>query len=144
MMLPIPRAGLLRRVQGCDEAAAVPLIEGLEITIPVGQPVVPLPEGDRYLGFLFARGETPAAVEAALREAHARLTFQIADPDEPDDTPGLLAAPRSILLPVLTAAPHPPAPSLPSGESTGLPTCGPMERLSYGHLHGPARGRGGG
>jgi biotin carboxylase len=105
MMLPIPRAGILRRVEGCDEATAVPLVEGLEITIPIGQPVVPLPEGDRYLGFLFARGETPAAVEAALREAHRRLTFQIADPGEPDDVPSVLAAPRSILLPVQAAAP---------------------------------------
>ena len=102
MMLPIPRAGILRRVSGCEEALAVPLIEGLEITIPLGQPVVPLPEGDRYLGFLFARGKTPAEVEAALREAHSRLTFQIADPAEPDDAPSLLAAPRSILLPVVS------------------------------------------
>jgi biotin carboxylase len=104
MMLPIPRAGILRRVFGCDEALAVPLVESLEITIPIGQRVVPLPEGDRYLGFLFARGETPAAVEASLREAHRRLTFQIADPDEPDDAPGVLAAPRRILLPVLANA----------------------------------------
>src|SRR4051794_7000087 len=69
MMLPIPRGGILRRVNGQAEALAVPLIEGLEITIPVGQPIVPLPEGDRYLGFLFARGDTPAQVEAALKEA---------------------------------------------------------------------------
>jgi hypothetical protein len=39
--------------------------------------VVPLPEGDRYLGFLFARGEAPAPVEAALREAHTALDFVI-------------------------------------------------------------------
>ena len=39
--------------------------------------MVPLPEGDRYLGFLFARGPTPAAVEESLRTAHARLHFDI-------------------------------------------------------------------
>ena len=101
-MLPIPRGGVLRRVNGQAEALAVPGIEGLEITIPVGQPVVPLPEGDRYLGFLFAKGETPAEVEAALREAHRRLTFQIADPGEPEDeAPCLTASPRSILLPLV-------------------------------------------
>ena len=82
------------------------LVESLEITIPVGQTIVPLPEGDRYLGFLFARGETPAAVEAALREAHSRLTFKIVGPGEADDdAPCLPAAPRSILLPLAPSTP---------------------------------------
>ena len=73
MMLPIRRAGVLREVRGVDEARAVPGVAGVEITIHPGGEVVPLPEGDRYLGFVFARGETPEGVEAALREAHARL-----------------------------------------------------------------------
>ena len=77
MMLPILRAGVLHEVRGLAEARAVPGIDGLEITIPRGQAVVPLPEGDRYLGFLFARAGRPAAVEAALRDAHARLEFVI-------------------------------------------------------------------
>ena len=51
----------------------MPGIVGLEITIPPGRPVVPLPEGDRYLGFLFARATTPDAVVHALRTAHAAL-----------------------------------------------------------------------
>jgi biotin carboxylase len=80
MMLPIPRSGTLQAVGGQDEARAVEGIEGLEITIPVGRPVAALPEGDRYLGFLFARGESPAAVEASLRAAHAHLDVRI-DPD---------------------------------------------------------------
>ena len=102
MMLPIPRGGVLRRVVGQEEALAVPLVESLEITIPIGQPVVPLPEGDRYLGFLFARGQTPEEVEAALREAHRRLTFQIVEPGEQEDeAPCLTASPRSILLPLV-------------------------------------------
>jgi biotin carboxylase len=80
MMLPIPRAGVLREVRGQDEARAVPGIAGLEISIGRDRPVRPLPEGDRYLGFLFARGETPARVEHALRVAHARLEVDIAEP----------------------------------------------------------------
>jgi biotin carboxylase len=109
MMLPIPRGGILRRVVGREEALATPLIEGLEITIPIGQPVVPLPEGDRYLGFLFARGRTPDEVEAALRAAHARLSFQIVEPGEQNDVaPCLPAAPRSILLPLAPREPAPP------------------------------------
>ena len=80
MMLPIPRAGVLREVRGQDEARAVPGIAGLEISIGRDRPVRPLPEGDRYLGFLFARGETPAQVEHALRAAHARLEIDIVEP----------------------------------------------------------------
>ena len=77
MMLPIPSAGLLKRVEGVDEAAEVPGVEEVDITARVHYPIVPLPEGDSYLGFIFARAGTPAEVEAALREAHSRLRFQI-------------------------------------------------------------------
>ena len=34
-------------------------------------------EGNRYLGFIFAGGETPAEAEGALRRAHAQLKFHI-------------------------------------------------------------------
>jgi biotin carboxylase len=73
MMLPIRRAGTLREVRGLDAARAVLGVSDVRITIAPGRPVVPLPEGDRYLGFAFARGETPAEVEAALRAADAAL-----------------------------------------------------------------------
>ena len=77
MMIPIPQAGLLRGVSGVDEAAAVPLIESVEITARLNYPLVPLPEGDSYLGFIFAHGDGPAAVEQSLRRAHACLRFEI-------------------------------------------------------------------
>lgn len=77
MMIPIPRAGVLRDVRGLEAARAVPGITDITISIPLGDRVVPPPEGDRYLGFIFARGGSPDAVEAALREAHRRLTFVI-------------------------------------------------------------------
>jgi biotin carboxylase len=73
MMLPIPAAGRLAAVRGQDEARAVPHVTALEIAIPIGGKVRPLPEGDRYLGFLFARASEPATVEEALRTAHAHL-----------------------------------------------------------------------
>jgi L-amino acid ligase C-terminal domain 2 len=73
MMIPIPRAGLLKRVEGLVEAGAVPGVEEIDITLPIGHPVVPLPQGSSYLGFIFARGERPEEVETALREAHRRL-----------------------------------------------------------------------
>jgi biotin carboxylase len=77
MMVPIPKAGILTDVRGVDEARAVPGIVGVEIAIAKGRPVQPLPEGDRYLGFIFARADTPAAVEQALRDAHAQLGIAI-------------------------------------------------------------------
>jgi biotin carboxylase len=77
MMIPIPGGGLLRGVEGVPEAEAVPGIEEIQITAKLNYPIVPLPEGESYLGFIFARGETPEQVEAALREAHRQLRFQI-------------------------------------------------------------------
>ncbi len=77
MMIPIPGAGMLRAVHGVEQAEAVPGIVGVEITARLHNQIVPLPEGDSYLGFIFARGDTPAQVEAALREAHQHLKFDI-------------------------------------------------------------------
>jgi biotin carboxylase len=79
MMLPIPSAGRLVAVHGQDDARAVPGITALELSIRPGGEVRPLPEGDRYLGFLFARAPSPAEVEQALRTAHAALQVVIDD-----------------------------------------------------------------
>ncbi len=87
LMLPIPRSGTLRSVGGADEVRALPCITGVEITIPIGRPVRALPEGDRYLGFVFAAGESRAGVEEALRTAERLLVVEI----EPED----VARPRS-------------------------------------------------
>ena len=77
MMLPIPRAGRLQAVTGTEAARAVPGVEDIVITTHRGQELVPLPEGWQYLGFVFARADTPEAVEQALRAAHARLDVEI-------------------------------------------------------------------
>jgi hypothetical protein len=80
MMLPIPRRGVLHAVRGVEAARAVPGVDDVVVTVPEGREVVPLPEGDSYLGFLFAHGDSPGDVEAALRTAHARLSFDIRAP----------------------------------------------------------------
>jgi len=77
MMIPVPRAGTLRVVRGIEQARDGQGIHDLEISILPGQPVIPLPEGNRYLGFIFAAAETPAAVEQALARAHSHLRFEI-------------------------------------------------------------------
>jgi biotin carboxylase len=77
MMIPIPKRGTLNAVRGREFAERVEGIDGIEISIPVGHEVVPLPEGDRYLGFIFAHAESVGAVESALRAAHGLLEFSI-------------------------------------------------------------------
>jgi hypothetical protein len=73
MMIPIPRAGIYQDAAGLDRAGAEVII-----TAKQGQKLVPLPEGSSYLGFIFARANTPMEVEDALRKAHASLEFRIA------------------------------------------------------------------
>ena len=86
MMIPIPRAGKLSEVHGLHDAESVDGIERVTISAHLGQKLVPLPEGSIYLGFLFARASSAEAVEAALREAHARLQFVI-EPFEINNEP---------------------------------------------------------
>lgn len=77
MMIPIPRGGVYTGVEGIDAAGGTPGIENVVITAKEGQKLMPLPEGASYLGFIFAAGASPQAVETALRNAHACLEFGI-------------------------------------------------------------------
>jgi biotin carboxylase len=77
MMIPIPRSGRLEVVSGVEDAEAVEGVQEVVMSLLPGQEVVPLPEGNRYLGFIFARGESAPAVESALREAHDLLDIRI-------------------------------------------------------------------
>ncbi len=78
LMLPVPRAGVLRAVDGIEVASQVPGVREVTITARIGEEVVPLPEGNKYLGFVFAAGEQPEQVIAALRLADEALRFTIA------------------------------------------------------------------
>jgi biotin carboxylase len=89
MMIPVPGGGLFRAVRGREAARAVPGVEDVIITAHPGQELVPLPEGSRYVGFVFARAASPEAVEGALREAHRCLEFDV----DPSPTAG--AAPSA-------------------------------------------------
>ena len=74
-MIPIRQAGLLKRVEGILAAQKVPHIEKIDILISQGHELIPLPEGNQYLGFIFAQADTPEQVTAALRSAHGKLNF---------------------------------------------------------------------
>ncbi len=78
LMIPVPAAGILRRVEGIRAAEQVAHIEEVVISVREGNELVPLPEGSSYLGFIFAQAPAPAAAEAALRAAHACLNIVIA------------------------------------------------------------------
>lgn len=78
LMIPIPQAGILRRVEGLLQAQQIPFIEEVRIDVRDGYELVPLPEGDAYLGFVFARAPTPRQAEDALRQAHACLRVVVA------------------------------------------------------------------
>tara|TARA_Y100001934_G_scaffold257277_1_gene326227 strand:- start:90 stop:1334 length:1245 start_codon:yes stop_codon:yes gene_type:complete len=81
MMLPVPGEipGRLNAVAGIDRARSVPHILDVTLSIPLGERIVPLPEGNRYLGFIFARAESPLAVEQALRDAFGAMTFHVSE-----------------------------------------------------------------
>lgn len=76
MMIPVPAAGIYESVSGIEEARNIEGIENIVITAKTGQKLTPLPEGASYVGFIFAGGASPAAVENSLRLAHARLRFE--------------------------------------------------------------------
>jgi len=77
MMIPTPATGILRRVSGLEAAQAMAGIDDVTISIPIGDSLVPVPEGNKYLGFIFSHGDTPKAAETALRLAHHELEFTI-------------------------------------------------------------------
>jgi D-alanine-D-alanine ligase-like ATP-grasp enzyme len=79
MMIPVPKSGVLERVDGVDAARKIAGITEVEITARVHDFIAAWPEGSSYLGFLFARGSELAAVERSLHDAHAALKFTIAD-----------------------------------------------------------------
>ena len=78
LMLPIRRRGTLEAVRGVEQARAVRFIEDVVITAHLREELVPLPEGSSYLGFVFARADTPAEVEAALRTAGGQIEAVVA------------------------------------------------------------------
>jgi biotin carboxylase len=79
MMIPVPKSGTLEKVEGEGQARAVSGIEDVQITARLHDFIAAWPEGSSYLGFIFARGKSPAEVEAALRQAHSQLKFEIVE-----------------------------------------------------------------
>jgi len=77
MMIPVPERGIFHGAQNLEAALQVAGISDIQITASPGQVIAPPPEGASYLGFIFAQGMSPLAVESSLRLAHQRLVFVI-------------------------------------------------------------------
>jgi biotin carboxylase len=77
MMIPVPRSGILKRVEGIEAAQSVAGIDEIQITARLHDYLAAWPEGSSYPGFIFSRSDSPERAEAALRAAHALLKFVI-------------------------------------------------------------------
>jgi biotin carboxylase len=77
MMMPVPKPGILQEVKNIESAKRIPGIEDIVITIAPEQKLEPLPFGAKYLGFIFARGESPESVESSIRTAYDFLKVVI-------------------------------------------------------------------
>jgi len=78
LMIPIPEPGTFVSLGGRDEALTVPGITDVQVTVAPGRHIAPVPEGDRYVGFAFARARHPEAVVRALRRARTVLEVRVA------------------------------------------------------------------
>lgn len=77
LMIPIPRSGTLEGVDGIDQVRRLEGVTGVDITVQPGSRVVAPPEGDRYLGFVFARRPDPEHVENTLTRANSLLEVRV-------------------------------------------------------------------
>jgi hypothetical protein len=76
MMVPVPQSGIFDGVEGIEAAESVLGVTEIQITARLHDYVAAWPEGSSYLGFIFARADSAAEVEIALREAHRRMNFR--------------------------------------------------------------------
>ena len=75
MMIPVKKEGLLKRVEGLLQANKIKYIDNIDIIINEGHELIPLPEGNQYLGYIFASAEKPELAISAIREAYNHLEF---------------------------------------------------------------------
>ena len=79
LMLTAERSGRLVSIEGREAVLRIPGIEAVDLTATPGSVVAPAPDGDHYLGFVFARAGSPDGVRAALEAARDRLVITVED-----------------------------------------------------------------
>ena len=60
----------------------MPGVTDVQITIAPGRAVVPVPEGNRYLGFVFARDRTPGPCGTRVAPGVGRLDVRVDGDDD--------------------------------------------------------------
>ena len=78
LMIPTPKAGILRRVEGVLQARKIQFVNDVFIAVREGHELKTLPEASGYLGYIFASADSPEQVENALRKAHDCLNIVVA------------------------------------------------------------------
>jgi len=78
LMIPVTQHGILKRIEGLLDASKIEFIEDINIQLREGYELVPLPEGNSYLGFVFAKAPGYEQVEQALRKAYGCLNVVVA------------------------------------------------------------------
>ena len=78
MMMPIRQGGILRRVEGLSEARSIEHVESVDIIIQEGNELTPLPEGNQYPGYIFARAQSQKEVIHALQTSFSKINFVVA------------------------------------------------------------------
>lgn len=76
-MIPVPHPGLFESVEGLEQAQNIPGITGITITASVDEPLEPLPEGNKYVGFVFAAADDATKVKSALAQAQGCLQVRL-------------------------------------------------------------------
>ncbi len=77
LMIPIPLPGTFTGISGLEQVRNLEHISAIDITTTPGSRVQPPPEGDRYLGFVFAKGPDRDGVEASLRRAREIIEVSV-------------------------------------------------------------------
>ena len=77
LMIPIPESGVFEHIAGLDSVRQLDGISSIDITTSPGSTVAPPPEGDHYLGFVFAKGTRPNQVTDVLRKASELVQVEI-------------------------------------------------------------------
>jgi hypothetical protein len=76
-MIPTPDSGTLVEVEGLDETRAITGVTAVDLTMKPGTSVFAPPDGDRYLGFVFARAEKTEDVIEILRRAQKIIRVRV-------------------------------------------------------------------
>ena len=72
-MLPIPKEGVFKGIKNIEKANQIKEIVNIEISLPIETYINKPPFSERYLGFVFANGQSNVETKNALIECEELL-----------------------------------------------------------------------